>query len=236
MLETIDHQVAYIPLHHIVSQKEFRFRLANEKRLANLQNSLVKSGQTHPLLIEEVEPNEYRIVDGHMRFDALFEIKKLGGSWDKVLAQILPLGQCSALDRFRLLRQKNMESENPYGLYERACFFKKSFQDGIAIKTMAEETGFSSHVVEDHIELSLTRPPLAQLINDSPLEATLALMLHHRYEGWLHTTYAEQANSIANRVLDHALQEKHTTKSWRFLLDFYWNKNRPFLSGRRFRS
>lgn len=236
MLETIEHQVAYVPLHHIVLQKEFRFRLMDEKKLAALQNSLTKSGQTHPLLIEEIEPSEYRIVDGHLRFDALYEIKKAGGSWEKVLSQILPAGQCSALDRFQLLRQKNMEGENPFGLYERACFFKKSFQDGVSIKTIANETGYSSHLVEDHIELSAARLPLAELINASSLNATFALMLHHRYEAWLQTSYAEQANSIASRVLDHAALEKHTTKSWRFLLDFYWNKNRPFLSGRRFRT
>lgn len=236
MLETIEHQVAYVPLHHIVLQKEFRFRLMDEKKGTALQNSLVKSGQTHPLTIEEIEPGEYRLIDGHSRFDAINEIKESGGSWEKVLSQILPAGHYSALDRFRLLREKNMGSDNPYGLYERACFFKKAFQDGVSIKTISEETGFSSHLVEDHIELSATRLPLAELINTSAIDATFALMLHHRYEAWLQSAYADMANTIAARILEHGAKEKHTTKSWRFLLDFYWNKNRPFLSGRRARS
>ena len=236
MIKTIETQVAYIPLNQIASDPADRFRLVDPKKCAQLKISLLKSGQTHPFLLEKTELEAYRLLDGHQRFEAICKIKDEGGSWEKAMGLIVQSDTTTLLDRFRLVWEKNSSDENRYGLYERSCCFKRFFQLGLSMKTISEVTGFSTHAVEDHIELSAIKPTLAEIVNTSSIEAMYALMLHHRYEAWIQTPYSSQASSIAQRVLDHAKKEKCTTKSWRFLLDFYWNKKRPFLSGRHPRS
>jgi hypothetical protein len=233
MLKTVETQVAYVPIESVVSQDGDNVRLFDKKKLENLRASLLKSGQTHPLLLEKSEDDRYRILDGHQRFEAISQVINDGGVWEKVMGTILAHSNISSVERFRYIWEKNAFGENSYGLYERACFFKRFSREGLSIKVMSDESGFTTHMVEDHIELSAIKSALADQINSSSMDPTLALMLHHRYEAWLQTAYADHAPRIVERVLHHAKNEKHTIKSWRFLLDFYWNKNRPFLSTRR---
>lgn len=232
MMETVEIQVSYVPFAQIVNESDYRFRLSDEKFTASLKNTLVKSGQTHPLLLEEISDNQYRILDGHRRYDAIRLVREQGGTWEKMLALVIPQQETTALERFRRIKARNMTSDNGFGLFEKAAFFKKFYEEGLTIKTIAEECAMTIHATEDAIELAAARPALGALINGAAIETTHALMLHHRYEAWMSTPHAPHADAAVHRILDHVRNEKPTIKSWRFLLDFYWRKDRPFQAGR----
>ncbi len=123
----------------------------------------------------------------------------------------------------------NLDDLMGCGLIERAKCFQQFLREGISLQTIGRVCGLDTHAVEDHVELVNTPLDLATLLNRSPLNATMALMLAHRFTGWIKTGYASHALPIARRLLEHAHKEQLTLKSWRYLLDFYWSNDRPFL-------
>jgi hypothetical protein len=137
------------------------------------------------------------------------------------------------VDRFRIIRDKNVGGENAFGLHEKGCFFKSFLIFGMSLAELAAETGLTAHQVEDHVELAEAHATLVPLLNTTKLDVLFAVMLYRRYQGWLESPYAHVAPIIAKKCLDHAQHEKITMKSWRFLLDFYWGKEAPFMTSRR---
>lgn len=221
----------YIPFSFVSLEKQpYRFRIHNAESLALLQSNLIRSGQTHPVTLLESGPEKFLILDGHRRCDAIRLIRENGGSWDKILAHVVPYEHFSLLERFRLLREKNMQVEFPYGLTERGQYFRDFVALGMSAQEIAQESGLSASTVEDTIDLAQVRPELAVHINKTSLEPVFALMLSRRFNGWLQSPHAPQAEKIALKILSHLVQEKITMKSWRFLLDFYWGGDCPFLT------
>lgn len=231
MITTVDSHATYIPFPSISCEESaFRFHLSHGPAVEAIRASLLKSGQTHPVILQSAGNEKFRVVDGHRRLEAIRLIRESGGSWDKVWSHVLPEDP-APLDLFRLIREKNDLSDQRYGIYERGFLFKQFSQNGLDIPTMAQECSLTVHAVEDHIELTAAHPALAAELNNIDMEPVYALMLHHRFEGWMKTHLADKALPVAKRLLKHARQEKLTIKSWRFLLDFYWSKDRLFLNG-----
>ena len=231
ILGTREAYLNYIPFSLLaLNEQPYRFRFADQPAVASLAASLARSGQTHPVTLLEASPEKYLVLDGHRRCDAIKLILENGGAWEKILAHVVPYGNFPLIDRFRLLLDKNINGESAYGLMERGQFFRDFIALGLTVHQIAVEACLAPHVVEDTIDLCRTRSSLSCLLNRSTIEPVYALMLQRRFEGWLHSPYAAAAETVAAKLLKHAETEKLTMKSWRFLLEFYWQDGRPFLS------
>ncbi len=231
LIGTPDTQLLYIPFQQILlTADRYRFRLLDTAPVEDLAVSLKRSGQTHPIYLEQTGADICVILDGHHRCEAIKSIRDNGGVWEKVLAQIVPSIGFSTLDRFRLIHEKNMNGKNPYGLIERGRFFKCFLDLGLAVQQISAETGFSAHAIEDLAELAPINNELGLMLNHADIEPVFAAMLHRRYEAWRRTPFAHEAPRVAGQLLQHLKNERITMKSWRFLLDFYWPADRPFMS------
>lgn len=231
ILGTREAYLNYIPFSFVsLEEQPYRFRLSDAESLATLQTSLMRSGQSHPVTLLETAHEKFLLLDGHRRCDAIRLIRENGGAWDKVLAHVVPYERYSLNERFRFLREKNLLGESPYGLTERGQFFRDFVALGMSVQEMAQECGLPANTIEDTIDLSQARPELVTLLNKFPIEPIFALMLHRRFTGWMQSPHAAQAEATAKKILSHVMKEKITMKSWRFLLDFYWDGDHPFLT------
>jgi hypothetical protein len=231
MILTRESYLNYIPFSFIQpNDRSFRFRLIDSERFASLKSSLVRSGQTHPTILEEVGPENFNVIDGHCRCDAVHKIRETGGSWEKILAHVIPSHTLTVLDRFRLIYEKNVHGDHPFGLIERARFFKGFREFGLSLGDMSAETNTSSHTIEDLIDLGNVHASLELRLNKSQIDPTFALMLMRRFQVWVGSPFQGQALGIVDTLLAHAANEKMSIRSWRFLLDFYWSRERPFMS------
>jgi hypothetical protein len=221
----------YIPFDHINTQDlSFCFRTQLDTH-AGLENSLKKSGQTYPMLLEELSSSQYRVLDGHKRIQALKKIKENGGAWEKVWAYIVDYQGLNSLDRLKNILERLQHHSSTYGCVEKGRIFKKFHEEGLAIGNIAALWNISVHDTEDTLELAKTHPLIADQLNTSSLPPQLAVMLVRRFENWLKFSTEKTALAISKRLLDHANRETVNLKSWRFLLDFYWDTDRPFLNG-----
>lgn len=229
-LSTTDAHLTYIPFQNIdLADERYRFRLDADEQVRDLIAGLKKSGQSTPIFLSQQGNGSLVIVDGHLRCEAIRRIRE-HGVWEKMLAQIFPVGHLSAWDRFRMLRERNMQGKNAFGLVERGRFFKQFLMEGIPVQRIAAEMGLSVHDVEDLSELTSATKEISILINHADMSPAYALMLLRRYEGWIKTTNAAHAGRVAEKLVAHLKKEPVTMKSWRFLLDFYWDGDRPFMS------
>lgn len=231
LITAFDAHLTYIPFADLdLSDDRYRFRFHYTPLIDDIKSSLRRSGQTHPALFEQTGPHSYRILDGHRRVDAVRAIRENGGSWEKLLAHVVPDGRLSPLERFMLLRERHLNAKDPLGMVERGRFFRFFVNEGVSVQDVSRYTGASGHDVADTIELSRIPSELGWLLNKANLEPAFALMLARRYLGWKESAYSNNALLVAQRLVGHAQAERITMKGWRFLLDFYWPNDRPFMA------
>ncbi len=226
-----DAHLVYVPFSELdLADSRYRFRWHYGPFIDDMRAGLKRSGQTHPALFEQTGPHSYRILDGHRRVDAVRSIRESGGSWEKLLAHVIPEGRLSPLERFHLLRERNLSGKDPFGMIERGRFFSYFIEQGLTAQEISRHCGINGHDVTDFMELAHAPAELGWLLNKANLEPAFALMLARRYHGWKQTAHSNEALLVAQRLVGHAQAERVTMKGWRFLLDFYWPHDRPFLA------
>jgi len=231
MLLTIEIQSIKVPFLHIdLNDRSNQVRSPLAERDDALKAQLAMVGQMHAVTLEEASPGRYLIIDGFRRLLAMASLREKEGGWDEVAADIVPAGKLNPEQRFRLLREKNMFGDNPLGLHERGLFFK-SFEDkGLSLDDISTVCNLPIHALNNHIKLLSASPALAAMLNQSTLDVFFAAMLVHRHQKWMQTPYAEHADAVARRLLDHANSETLNLKNWQFYLNFYWGGHRPFMA------
>lgn len=95
---------------------------------------------------------------------------------------------------------------------------------------MASIAGLLPPEADDLCELEKTPEALLPAVNQAKVPASFALLLLRQHALWKNTVHAALADTAARRVFEHARDEQPTMKAWRFLIDFYWGENRPFLA------
>lgn len=220
---------SYVPVTHIVEDASLFFRRSEEPAITDIQASLARHGQAHPVTVESLSDGKYRLLDGHRRLAAVRQIHATGGTWHKLLAHVLPAG-LTALDRFRVVRERNDVVDRSFGFSERGRFFAAFRKQGLCVATIGRETGLTVAEVEDHLELADMPPALAARLDRVRMSPLFAAMLARRYQSWTNGPYADRVGDVLSRLLGHAASESLTIKSWRFLLDFYWSADRPFMA------
>jgi ParB-like chromosome segregation protein Spo0J len=228
----VETYLSYVPFAQVDLSPAFGFRGDESDRDQALRLSLSRSGQTHPIVLEQHEAERFTVLDGHRRAFAIAAIRATGGDWEKIWAHVVPAGHLPAIARFRLLRDRNFWGDNPYRVAEAARFIRSFADANMPPALIAEELSLPLNEIQAYWELAAARPELAALINDSTLNVGQALQLHLRYEACLRTAYASHALDIARAVVLQADEESPSPEAWTFLLDFYWGKDRPFLPGR----
>ncbi len=230
MMNALETHVTYVPFSEIVREdRHYFFRSPNPAALEMIKAELLRFGQRQPVAVEEVTSGKFSILDGYRRADAIAKIHEEGGAWEKILVQIFPPHSLSPVQKFNLLKQRNGSGDGAYGVQERGVWFKVFLREGLTVPEIAESTGLTGHQVEDHAELADTDAELAALLNATPIDATFSVMLARRFHDWKRGPCASQALRVARTLLHHAQTESLTMKSWRFLLDFYWQDARPFM-------
>ncbi len=228
-IATRETQLGYIPVAQILQETPFDFRRAGDSAIDDIRNSLVRHGQAHAVTLEAFSDGKYRLLDGHRRFSAVRKIRSEGGTWHKLLAHVVP-PDLTPLDRFKIIRDRNDAGERSFGITERGRFFFEIRKQGLCVSVIAREYGITIAEVEDHLELAEAPQGLAERLDRTRINAMFAAMLARRYQGWQAGPHADQANDVLMTLLAHASNETLTIKSWRFLLDFYWSGNRPFMA------
>jgi hypothetical protein len=230
MLGTSAH-VVYIPFSQIdYENRAFSFRAPAPVKVNAIKQEMMKLGQLNPITVEEVSMDHYFVLDGFRRCEAVAEILRAGGQWEKMMAQVIESQDLTPLTRFQLLRSKNLGDGQGYRSHERSLFYNAFHGMGLTVSEMAREGGITAHEIEDHLELAQAPPDLANLLNESEVPVIYAVMLVRRYQGWIKGPYAAFANAITLKILEEARPKKITMKSWRFVLDFYGGENKPFLA------
>ena len=225
-------QLGYIPVAQIVEETPFCVRLPDEPAVADIRSSFLRHGQTHPLVLESLSDGNFRVLDGHRRLAAVRMIHADGGTWHKLLAHVVS-SSLTPLDRFRILRERNDGGDRTFGLAERGRLFGIFRRLGLCVATLAAESRMTVAEVEDCLELSDAPAALAARLDRVRLNPVFAAMLVRRYRGWIAGPHAARADDTVSRLLGHAATEVLTVKSWRFLLDFYWDGDRPFMASRK---
>jgi hypothetical protein len=233
MITSLEANLQYIPFAQIDwVDAPYQFRLANADREQALKSSLYRSGQTHPALFERVAPDRYRVLDGHRRCQAVHRIRESGGTWEKVLGHIINSEHLSPTERFHLIFARNAGADTAYGLVEMGRLMAAFKQAGFSVAHMASVSGRSVQDVDDLVLVAEAPSPLADLVNPLSLEPAWVAMLVRRYNAWIQSDFRAEAPAIATRLLAHAADERLTVRSWKFLLDFYWSHDRPFMTFR----
>jgi hypothetical protein len=222
-------QLGYIPVAQIAEDTPYCLRSAGDAAVVEIRSSFLRHGQTHPLVLEALSDGKFGILDGHRRLAAVRLIHAEGGTWHKLLAHVVP-GNLTALDRFRILRERNDGADRTFGLAERGRLFAAFRRFGLCVATLANECGMTVAEVEDCLELADAPPTLAARIDRVRLNPVYAAMLVRRYRGWTTGPHAARADQTVSLLLGHAATEPLTIKTWRFLLDFYWDGDRPFMA------
>lgn len=230
MLNAVEGHITYVPFPTVkCAESVFRFRLLNPAREDRLKDELIKWGQLHPVTVEEAAPNEFNVLDGHRRCDAVARIRE-NGSWEKIMVHVLPAEKLTLQEKFQLLKDRNFKGDNAYGLYEKGLFLKTFHERGLAIKEMAGTAEMAPKEVEQFVELAKMPLAVGKLVNEARLSVSLALILGRRIQEWLKTPYVSHVDAIVKDLLDAAAREDTSPKAWQFLLDFYWNGPRPFMA------
>lgn len=221
-----DSHLGYIPVSQIVDDNLYRFRRTDAEAVSAIRASLVRSGQTHPMLLEAMSDGGFRVLDGHRRLEAARAILSAGGTWHKLLAHVVVSPRPAAI--LRWLHGRN-EGERGYGPTERGRLFTWARGAGLDNSRIAQETGLTMADVEDLMDLAEAPDDLAALIDDARLDSLFASMLFQRYRAWKLTRNGPHALDTAARIIDQSRRSPLTIKGWRFLLDFYWSEDQPFM-------
>jgi ParB-like chromosome segregation protein Spo0J len=221
-----DAHLGYIPVTQLVVDNVYRFRRPDAAATENLRASLTRSGQTHPMLLEAMDDGLFRVLDGHRRLEAARLVISGGGTWHKLLAHVVIAPTPAAI--LRRLLSKNA-GEQGYGPTERGRLFAWAQAAGVEIRTIAREGGSTSAEVEDLLELAEAPDELSALIDRAKLDTLFAVMLFRRYRAWRTTRSGPLALETAARIIEQGRRSPLTIKGWRFLLDFFWTSDRPFM-------
>ena len=218
--------LGYIPVSQIIDETPFRFRRADDRPVEAIRISFLRGGQTHPVLLEALSDGNFRVVDGYRRLDAARAIARQGGLWPKVLAHVVVAPKPALL--FRWLWSRN-GGPGGYGPTESGRLIGWALASGVDGQTVAAETRLSTADLEDLLELAEAPDELARLIDDARLETRYAAMLLRRFVAWKSTRNGPLALETAARLIEHSRRSPLTIKGWRFLLDFYWSNDQPFM-------
>lgn len=221
-----DAHLGYIPVSQILMETPYRFRRPDAAAVDRLRASLSATGQTHPALLEERTDGYFRIIDGHRRIAAMRKIQAQGGTWDKILAHVVHAPTPALALRWITRRNTGALS---FGATERGALYTWAQAAGVPTPLIARECGLTISEVEDGLELAEAPPALALLIDEARLEPLFAVMLLRRYNAWTRTHNGPLALPTAARILEQNRKSPLTIKGWRFLLDFYWSEDRPFM-------
>lgn len=218
--------LGYVPLSQIVDEMPFRFRRTSSHAVDAIRASFLRGGQTHPLLLEALTDGNFRVIDGYRRLEAAREISREGGVWPKLLAHVVLPPRPALLLRWLWARNGG---PGGYAPTETGRLVSWALASGVEGPAIARETGFSVADLEDLLELAETPDELASLIDAARLETRYAAMLLRSYIAWKATRNGPLAIETAARLIDHSRRSPLTVKGWRFLLDFYWSQDRPFM-------
>ncbi len=221
-----DTHLGYISVSQIVDESPFRFRRPNAGIVEGLRLSLLRTGQTHPMLLETLSDGNFRVLDGHRRLAAVRAIHAEGGSWDKILAHVVAAP--SPLQIFRTLQARN-DGTTAYAPTELGRLIAWAQGSGIDAAVIARESGLSPAGVDDLLDLAEAPDDLAALIDHAHLDARFGAMLLRRFRSWKSTHNGPLAIETAARIIEQSRKSPLTLKGWRFLLDFYWAADRPFM-------
>jgi ParB-like chromosome segregation protein Spo0J len=221
-----DSHLGYIPVSQIVDDNLYRFRRPNAESVEGIRASLVRSGQTHPMLLEAMSDGAFRVLDGHRRLAAARAVIAAGGTWHKLLAHVVLAPRAPSILRWLYARN---EGERGYGPTERGRLFSWAQGAGMEIRAIARETGLTLAEVQDLIDLAEAPEELAELIDRAGLDTIFASMLYQRFRAWRMTRNGPLAVETAARIIDQGKKSPLTVKGWRFLLDFFWSHDTPFM-------
>jgi len=221
-----DTHLGYISVSQIVDESPYRFRRANAAAVENIRQSFLRSGQTHPMLLETLSDGNFRVLDGHRRLTAVRAIHSAGGAWQKILAHVV--ASPSPLQIFRALQARN-DGDGAFAPTELGRLLAWAQGSGIDMTVIARESGLSVAEVDDLLDLAETPDDLAALVDGAHLDARFGAMLLRRFLSWKATHNGPLAIDTAARIIEHSQRSSLTVKGWRFLLDFYWADDRPFM-------
>jgi ParB-like chromosome segregation protein Spo0J len=218
--------LGYIPVSQIVDETPLRFRRPDPHAVDAVGASFLRGGQTHPVLLEALSDGNFRVIDGYRRLEAAREISRRGGAWPKLLAHVVLPPKPVLLLRWLWARNGG---SGGYGPTETGRLASWALASGVDERVIARETGFSAADLEDLLELAETPEELASLMDRARLETRYAAMLLRSYMAWKATRNGPLAIETASRLIEHGRRSPLTIKGWRFLLDFYWSDDRPFM-------
>lgn len=234
MIEAAQSLVTYIPFHQLSKEKSpFDVRTKRSDRIETLRNSLLKVGQQQPMIVEEVGNGAFNVLDGHCRVLAIEKIRSSGGSWEKILAQVLPASSAAPLEQFRVLRDRNLFGDNPFQVDEFGRFVRAFLELGLTKLSIADELHKTPLEIDYLIECADIHPALSDLLINTNLTPSHVVLLHNRFNRCLSSPYADKAIAIAKNVLNQNKEKPLSMKAWAFVLDFYWGKDTPFMVPRR---
>ena len=223
-----DTHLGYISVSQIVDESPFRFRRPNAEAVEDLRLSFLRSGQTHPMLLETLSDGNFRVLDGHRRLAAVRSIHARGGSWHKILAYLT--ASPTPIQIFRSLLARN-DGDGAYAPTELGRLLAWAQGSGIETSVIARGSGLSLTDVDDLLDLAEAPEDLAAVIDKAGLAPLFAAMLFRRFRSWRATRHGPFAIETASRLIEQSKKSALTIKGWRFLLDFYWADDRPFMIG-----
>ncbi len=234
MQTTLEKVVTRVPFDQILLEnRAYRFRAPDQNKDEALKGQLSLLGLLNPLILEEASPQQYIVLDGFRRLDAIHALRGVEAGWNDVPAEVIPSDNMSAADRFKILKTGNMLGDNAYSLYEKACFLHFFCEQGMSREELANAADIPTDQLLSYLELGALRPPWGPELNHLNLDISFVGPLAVRYKTWAASPYRDLADGVVQKILSHAKEEKLTMKSWHFYLDFYWSHGRPFMAAPR---
>ena len=221
-----DSHLGYISVSQIVDENPYRFRRPDLGAVETIRLSFLRSGQTHPMLLEAMDDGNFRVIDGHRRLDAVRAIYARGGFWPRVLAHVVTTHRPSALLHFLYIRNDGARGFAPTELGRLLSWAQGA---GLDARAIARETKLTLAEIDDLLEIAEAPDELGALIDRTRLEPVFGAMLLRRFHAWTRTRNGPLAIGTAARIIEQSRKSHITVKGFRFLLDFYWADDRPFM-------
>jgi hypothetical protein len=209
--------------------RPFQYRIPKINQESTLRGEIEMLGLLQPIAVEEIEPRQFVIIDGYRRFDAINEIREAEGGWDDIPAIIFPTRKLSLREKFELLKERNMEGNYRYNIFEKARCINSFIAMGLNKGDVMQICALTKM---DLVHLATLRDAdntLVSLLEGVNLSLPHAASLTTRYKEWVKSPYAKSIPHMIERILTHLKTERVTDTSWDFLLDFYWSKKKPFM-------
>jgi len=220
-----------IPLRSIITTEQpYFFRDAELNHRPSLKEELSLLGLLNPLVLEERAENQFILIDGHMRFNAISEIQKEKGGWDEIHAVVVSSSENTIENVFRHLIENNLKRDRSYSIFDLAHAIVVFIEKGLSHTNILKVTQFSQTDLNHLLIISKSPLALRKKLSSMRIRLSHVATLAFKYQKWMQSPYALHADVVVDKLLDHLNSETISDRRWEFLLNFYWDDKRPFMA------